>query len=157
MDTKSLIAIGCVVIAIIILLSLTIYTVVTAWRKICREHAERQHSTTAGAPSYEDIECVKKEQLASGNNFTEDMAEGETNSEYERATSERCQTADSNDRVATASKHGEQSTGGSMLDNMETKDTSFWKHMVSTHAPSGRKHVEQESDMLNKLFGNQNF
>lgn len=125
MDTKSLMAIGCIVIAIIILLSLTIYTVVTAWRKISREHAERQHSTTAGEHSYENIECVKKEQLGSGNNFSEDMAGAETNNEYEKVTSERCQTADSNDRVAIASKYGKQSTGESMLYHMETKDTSF--------------------------------
>lgn len=124
MDTKSLMAIGCIVIAIIILLSLTIYTVVTAWRKISREHAERQHSTTAGEHSYENI-CVKKEKLASGNNFSEDVAGAETNNEYEKVTSERCQTTDSNDRVAIASKHGVQSTGENMLDHMETKDTSF--------------------------------
>jgi len=124
MDTKSLIAIVCVVIAIIILLTLTIYTVVTAWRKISREHAQRQHSPTAAAHSYENAECIKNEHTASDNNFTRDMAGG-TNSECEKITSDHCQSADSNDRVTMASTHSGQSTGESVQVQVETKDTRF--------------------------------
>lgn len=124
MDTKSLTAIVCVVIAIIILLSLTIYTVVTAWRKISIEYAQRQHSPTAAAHSYENTECIKNEHTANNNNFTEDMAGG-TSSEYEKITSDRCQTGDSNDRAEMASTHGGESTGKSVLVHGETEDTSF--------------------------------
>ena len=124
MDTKSLIAIVCIVIAIIILVSLTIYTVVTAWRKISREHAQRQQSSTAAPHSYENTEYIKNEHTAYDNNLTEDMAGG-TSNEYEEITSDRCQTADSTDRVAMTSSHGGQSTGESVQVHMETTDTSF--------------------------------
>ena len=111
MDTKSLIAIVCVVIAIVILLSLTIYTVVSSWRKISVEYAQRQHSPAAAAHSYENTECIKNEHTASNNNFTEDVAGG-TSNEYEKITSDRCRTADSNDRAE-------------MKVHVETKDTRF--------------------------------
>lgn len=107
MDTKDLIAIVCIVIAIIILLSLTIYTVVSEWKKISREHAQRQQSATAAAHSYENTECIKHEYTAC------------------EITSDRCQTADSNDRVATAGTHGGRSTGENVMVYVETTDTSF--------------------------------
>ena len=126
MDTKSLIAIVCVVIAIVILLSLTIYTVVTAWRKIRREHTERQQCRTAAAHSYKNEECIKNEHTKSDNNFTEDMGGG-TSSDYEKITPDRCQTADPNDsnQAAIASTHGGQSTAESVPVHVETKDTRF--------------------------------
>ena len=124
MDTKSSVAIICAVIAIIIQLSLAIYTVVTAWRKISEEHAQRQHSPTAAAYSFENTEYIKKEYTASDNNFTKDKAAG-TSSEYEEITFDRCQTAGSKERVAMASSRGEQSTGESVMVHVETNDTSF--------------------------------
>ena len=108
MDTKGLIAIVCIVIAIIILLSLTIYTVVTEWKKISREHAQRQQSETVTAHSYENTECIKHEYPA-----------------CDKITSDRCQTADSSDRVAMAGTHGGQSTGEKVQVRVETKDTRF--------------------------------
>lgn len=109
MDTKDLTAIVCIIIAIIILLSLTIYTVVTEWKKISREHAQRQKkSATAAAHSYENTECFKHEYTA-----------------CDKITSDRCQTADSSDRMATAGAHGGQLTGENVLLHVETEVTSF--------------------------------
>lgn len=110
MDTKGLIAIVCIIIAIIILLSLTIYTVVIEWRKISREHAQRQQSATTAAHSYENTECIKHEDTV-----------------CDKITSDRCQTTDSSDRVAMAGTHSGQSTGGKVQVHVETVDTSFWK------------------------------
>lgn len=108
MDTKGLIAIVCIIIAIIILLSLTIYTAVTEWKKISREHAQRQQSATAAAHSYENTECIKHEDTA-----------------CDKITSDRCQTVDFSDRVAMAGTHGGQSTGEKVQVRVETIDTSF--------------------------------
>ncbi|KAL9980002.1 hypothetical protein ACROYT_G008532 [Oculina patagonica] len=124
MDTKSLIAIVCVVIAIVILLSLTIYTVVIAWKKISREYEERQDFPTAAPHSYENMECIKNEQAASENNFTENTARG-TSSEYEQITTDHCQTADSNARAEVTCTHSDQSAGKGVLVHVETNDTSF--------------------------------
>lgn len=108
MDTKDLTAIVCIIIAIIILLSLTIYTVVTEWKKISREHAQRRQSATAAAHSYENTECFKHEYTA-----------------CDKITSDRCQTADSSDQMATAGAHGGQLTGENVLLHVETEVTSF--------------------------------
>ena len=108
MDTKDLTAIVCIIIAIIILLSLTIYTVVTEWKKISREHAQRRQSATAAAHPYENTECFKHEYTA-----------------CDKITSDRCQTADSSDRMATAGAHGGQLTGENVLLHVETEVTSF--------------------------------
>ena len=124
MDTKSLIAIVCVVIAIVILLSLTIYTVVTAWKKIGREYAQRQHSATAAPPAYENMECIRNEHAANDINFMDGTAGG-TSSKYEQMTSDRCQTADSEARAEVTCSHTDQSAEKGVLAHVETNDTSF--------------------------------
>ena len=123
MDTKSSVAIICAVIAIIILLFLAIYTLVTAWRKISKEHAERQHSPTAAAYSFENTISIKTE-YTTNHNFTKDMTGG-TSNECEEIASDRCQTAESNERMEMASKRGGQLTGDSVMVHAETNDTSF--------------------------------
>ena len=124
MDTKSVVAIVCVVIAIVILLSLTIYTMVTAWRKISKEYDQRQHSATEAPHSYENTECIPNEYAFSGNNVTGNTA-GKASNEYEQITSDRCQTADSNTRAEVECTHSDQSAGKGVLDDVETNETSF--------------------------------
>ncbi len=124
MDTKSLIAIVCVVIAIVMLLSLTIYTLVTAWRKISREYEQRQDFPAAAPHSYENMECIKNEHAASENFFTDNTAGG-TSSEYEQITTDHCETADSNARAEVTCTHSDQPAGKGVLVHVETNDTSF--------------------------------
>ena len=126
MDTKSLIAIVCIVIAIVILLSLATYTVFTSWRKISREYDQRQSYPAAAPHSYENMECIQNEHAGSDPNFNDNTSGGPgTSSQYEEITSDRCQTADSNGRAEVACTHSDQSAGKNVLVHVETNDTSF--------------------------------
>ena len=92
MDTKSLLAIVFMVIAIVILLSLTIYTVVKSWMQISREYEQRQRSSMQDTHSFGNTECDNNEPAAPNDTFTL----GEKSSEYAQVTSDYYQTADSN-------------------------------------------------------------
>lgn len=70
MDTKSLLAIVFMVIAIVILLSLTIYTVVKSWMQISREYEQRQRSSMEDTHSFGNTECDNNEPAAPNDTFT---------------------------------------------------------------------------------------
>lgn len=125
MDTKSLVAIVCIVIAMVILLSLTFYTLLISWRQISREYEQRQGSSMEAPRSYENTECIENEHAVSADNVTDKTA-GETSSEHAQATSDRCQTTDSNVHSEVVCTKSSQSAAKTVLVQVETNhDTSF--------------------------------
>ena len=121
MDTKSLLAIVFMVIAIVILLSLTIYTVVKSWMQISREYAQRQRSSMEDTHSFGNTECDNNEPAAPNDTFTP----GEKSSEYAQATSDCCQTADSNQNEHGGIKSSKSEVKTVLVQVETSNDTSF--------------------------------
>ena len=121
MDTKSLLAIVFMVIAIVILLSLTIYTVVKSWMQINREYEQRQRSSMEDTHSFGNTECDNNEPAAPNDTFTL----GEKSSEYAQVTSDYCQTADSNQNEHGGIKSSKSAVKTVLVQVETSNDTSF--------------------------------
>ena len=117
MDTESLVAIICIVVALVFLLSMTIFTLVKAWTQISRELAEREQCQRSLAHTYENTDCIENEHALDANDAGY--------SEHAQAATDRGQTADSHDHSEVSCTHSDQAVNKKVLVQVETNDTSF--------------------------------
>ena len=116
MDTESIVAIACVAIAIVMLISLTIFIMLKSWRQISRELAEREHSQRAIPETYENMDCIETEYALSIG----------TNNDHAQGKPDRGQSADSHVYTELVCKNNDETVNKRILVEEETNhDTSF--------------------------------
>ena len=119
MDTESAVAIICAVVALVLLISMAVFTMVKAWKKISRELAEKEHAQLVAPNVYENIDCIENERALSDNDVTKA-------SELAQATADRGQTADLYGNAEMSCTHSDQAVNKRVLVHVETNhDTSF--------------------------------
>lgn len=118
MDTESAVAIICIVIALVILISLTVFTMVKAWRQISRELAEREHCQRTAPVAYENMGCI-----ATGNAVSDN--DGTSNGGHALTTTDRGHSADTHANREVSCAHNDQAVNKRILVQVESNDTSF--------------------------------
>ena len=110
-------AIICIVVALVFLISLTIFTIVKAWTQISRELAERDQCQRSLAHTYENTDCIENEYALGANDAGY--------SEHAQGTNDRGHSADSHDHSEVSCTHSDQAVNKKVLVQVETNDTSF--------------------------------
>ena len=116
METDGLVAIICAVIALVMLIALTVFTLVKSWRQISREHAEREHSQRKAAHTYDNMSWFENDHALS-----EEQNDTKTG---EQAHAVDC-GENANTHAQTEVAGADQEVNHRCIVKVETCDTSF--------------------------------